>query len=419
MVKSIKDEGIGVVIDVVYNHTALSSDSNFNKIVPGYYYRLTSNGKFSNGSGCGNELASEREMVRKYIVDSVVYWAKEYKIDGFRFDLMGLIDIETMNAVRNALNEIDPSIIVYGEGWRGGSSTLIDANSSIKANISKIQGVAVFNDSTRDGIKGHVFERESPGFVGGMFDLNQSVKFGIVGCISHPDIDYSKVNYDKSAWASSPTQTINYIAAHDNLSLYDKFLASSPGLEEAYYKSMTRLSGAMFITSQGTPFMLSGTDFMRSKAGNDNSYNAPDSINSIKWNLKDTNRDVFDYYKGLIELRKAHPAFRMTTAKDVTKNLRFIDTQKQSIIAYTLENNARNDLWKTIVVAFNVSKQEEIITVPINTSWNVVVNSEKSGTGTLKVIAGNTLKLPAMSTLIVYDAKTAKAPTTNNKYSIL
>ncbi len=409
MVKAFKEAGIGVIMDVVYNHTALSADSDFSKIVPGYYYRLTPNGKFSNGSGCGNEIASERAMVRKLIVDSVVYWAKEYKIDGFRFDLMGLMDIQTMNEVRQALNQIDPSIIVYGEGWRGGSSTLIDAQSALKENISKIEGVAVFNDNTRDGIKGHVFESESPGFVGGKFDLAESIKYGIVGGISHPGVRYNEVNYDKSAWASSPAQCVNYISAHDNLSLYDKFAVSSPALSEADYKAMTQLSGAMFLTSQGTPFMLSGTDFMRSKEGNENSYNAPDSVNSIKWDLKDTNRDVFDYYKGLIALRKAHPAFRMATAKEVVDNLTFIEALKVSIIAYTLNNNARNDLWKTIVVAFNAGSEEETLTVPANTTWNVVVNGEKAGTETLTVVEGDTLKLAPMSALVAYDAKTAKA----------
>ncbi len=418
MVKAFKEEGIGVIMDVVYNHTALSADSDFNRIVPDYYYRLTPNGKFSNGSACGNEIASERAMVRKYIVDSVVYWAKEYKIDGFRFDLMGLIDIQTMNEVRQALNQIDTSIIVYGEGWRGGSSTLIDAQSALKENISKIEGVAVFNDNTRDGIKGHVFESESPGFVGGKFDLAESIKFGIVGGISHPGVQYNEVNYDKSAWASSPAQCVNYIAAHDNLSLYDKFFVSTPGLRDADYKAMTRLSGAMFLTSQGIPFMLSGTDFMRSKEGNENSYNAPDSVNSIKWDLKDTNRDVFDYYKGLIALRKAHPAFRMATAEEVVDNLTFIEASKESIIAYTLNNNARNDLWKTIVVAFNAGSEEETLTVPVNTTWNVVVNGEKAGTETLTVVEGDIIKLAPMSALVAYDARTAKSASIEAKHGL-
>lgn len=406
MVKAIKSQGIGVVMDVVYNHTALSADSDFNKIVPGYYYRMTSSGAFSNGSGCGNELASERLMVRKFIVDSVVYWAKEYKIDGFRFDLMGLHDTETMNEIAKALKEVNPSILIYGEGWTAGASTLPQNKQAVKANISKVPDVAVFNDSIRDGIKGHVFDSQAHGFISGKYDLKESVKFGITGAVSHPGVDYSQVNYDKMPFALSPGQSVNYVASHDNLTFYDKLLASTNGKSEEELKAMTKLGSAIVITSQGIPFMLSGTDFMRTKQGDENSYKSPDSINAIDWELKSRNMDVFEYHKGLIALRKAHPAFRMKTAQEVAENLKFIDTP-QHLIAYTIENNANGDSWKTILVAFNASDKDEIVNLPVNTQWNIVVNGEKAGVKILASVKGDSITVPAMSAIVAYDAETA------------
>lgn len=415
MVKAIKSEGIGVIMDVVYNHTALSANSDFNKIVPGYYYRMVSGEKFSNGSGCGNEIASERLMVRKFIVDSVVYWAKEYKIDGFRFDLMGLHDIETMNAVAAALKAVNPSVIIYGEGWTAGATPLPQKQQGIKANISKAPDIAVFNDSTRDAVKGHVFDEEKPGFVNGDFSLKESIKFGIVGAISHPDINYSKVNYDKIPYAASPSQCVNYISAHDNLTLYDKLVISSPGRTDEDYKAMTKMGGAIILTSQGIPFMLSGTDFMRSKDGDSNSYKSSDSINAIDWELKSTNNDVFEYYKGLASLRKLHPAFRMTAASQVNENLKFIEDIPESIIAYTIDNYANEDEWKTIFLAFNAGNNEETVSLPTHSVWNIVVNGEKAGVETLATINGNTITVPAMSTIVAYDAATVRTIPENNK----
>lgn len=407
MVKAIKSQGIGVVMDVVYNHTALSADSDFNKIVPGYYYRITSSGAFSNGSACGNELASERLMVRKFIVDSVVYWAKEYKIDGFRFDLMGLHDIDTMNGIARELKKVNPSILLYGEGWTAGASTLPQNKQAIKSNISKVPDIAVFNDNIRDGIKGHVFDSQAPGFISGKYDLKESVKFGITGAVSHPGVDYSQVNYDKMPFALSPGQSVNYVASHDNLTFYDKLLAATNGKSEEELKAMTKLGSAIVITSQGIPFMLSGTDFMRTKQGDENSYKSPDSINAIDWELKSRNMDVFEYHKGLIALRKAHPAFRMKTAQEVAENLKFIDTP-QHLIAYTIENNANGDSWKTILVAFNASDKDEIVNLPVNTQWNIVVNGEKAGVKILASVKGDSITVPAMSAIVAYDAETAR-----------
>ncbi len=408
MVKSFKEQGIGVIMDVVYNHTALSADSDFSKIVPGYYYRMTSGNKFSNGSGCGNETASERIMVRKFIVDSVCYWAKEYKVDGFRFDLMGLHDVETMNEVAAALKAINPSVLIYGEGWTASATTLPENQQAIKANISNVPDFAVFNDSTRDAIKGHVFDSEKPGFVSGDYSLKESIKFGIVGAINHSGVNYAQVNYDKAPYAASPTQCINYISAHDNLTLYDKFIVSAPGRTEEDYKNMTKLGGAMVLTSQGIPFMLSGTDFMRSKDGDSNSYKSSDSINGIDWDLKNKNIDIFKYYQGLISLRKAHPAFRMPDAAQVNENLKFVEETSENLIAYTIDNHANGDAWKTIFVAFNAGDKDETVSLPINTDWNIVVNGAKAGVETISTVSSDKIIIPAMSSIVAYDAKNVK-----------
>lgn len=418
MIKAIKEQGIGVVMDVVYNHTARSADSDFSLIVPGYYYRMVGN-KFSNGSGCGNETASERLLMRKFIVDSVCYWAREYKIDGFRFDLMGLHDIETMNAVAAALKEINPSVLLYGEGWTAGATTLPQNQQAIKANISKVPDFAVFNDSTRDGIKGHVFDSQKPGFINGDYSFKESIKFGIVGAVNHSGVRYEQVNYDKAAFAASPNQCINYISAHDNLTLYDKLVVSAPGRIEEDYKKMTKIGGAMVLTSQGIPFMLSGTDFMRSKKGDSNSYKSPDSINAIDWELKSKNFDVFEYYKGLISLRKAHPAFRMPDAAQINENLKFIDDTSESLIAYYIDNNANGDTWKTIFVAFNAGDKDETVSLPVNSDWNIVVNGDKAGVETISAVSGDKITVPAMSSIIAYDAATATKTADSKKLSSL
>jgi len=297
MVEALHKEDIRVVMDVVYNHTGASQDSSLNKIVPNYYYR-TDMGLFTNGSGCGNEIASQRSMVQKMIVDSVVYWAKEYHIDGFRFDLMGLLDMETMTMVRQALDDIDPSIIVYGEGWTGGASPLAESKRLVKANTFMVEGVGAFSDDLRDAIKGHVFESESPGFVNGNLEMEESVKFGIVGATMHSQIDYDAVNYSDFPWANSPEESINYAEAHDNLTLWDKLLATNPDDSRQDLIYMDKMSAGIILTSQGVPFIHAGMEFLRTKGGDDNSYQSPDEINMLDWSMKSKNIDVINYYKG-------------------------------------------------------------------------------------------------------------------------
>lgn len=404
MVQTLHENDISVVMDVVYNHTSETADSNFNKIVPDYYYRKDGE-TFSNGSGCGNETASERAMVRKYIVDSVVYWATEYKVDGFRFDLMGLHDIETMNAVREALNKIDPSILIYGEGWTGGNSTLPEYQRALKANASKLNDIAVFSDDLRDGIKGSVFVDTEQGFVSGREGMENTIRFGIVGSTMHSGIDYSKVNYSDEPWANAPTGTINYASAHDNLSLWDKLATSNSEDSVEDRIKMNKLSSAIVLTSQGIPFFQAGEEILRSKVKEDgtfdsNSYKSSDAVNSIKWDTKTDNIDVYNYYKGLIAFRKAHPALRMATTEEVQNNLTFVEGLEANVVAYEIKNAPNGESAEGIFVIHNANKQDITVTLP-NGTWNVYVNDEKAGTEILSTITDGKAVVSSISTLVL------------------
>ncbi|NLK09054.1 MAG: type I pullulanase [Firmicutes bacterium] len=403
LIQALKAAGIRVNMDVVYNHTFYTQSSHFNKLIPGYYYRQNDVGGFADGSGCGNELATERSMVRKMILDSVTYWAKEYKIDGFRFDLMGLMDIPTINEIRAALNEIDPTIMMYGEGWTGGYSPLPDNLKGLKGNVRELPGTGVFNDDLRDGLRGHVFFAEQPGFINGGVGKEESVKLGIVGAVRHDQVDYGSVIYTHEPWAAEPAQSINYAEAHDNLTLWDKLAAVCPNAESTDLMAMQKLCGAIILTSQGIPFLHAGMEFLRTKMGDANSYKSPDHINWIDWGLKQKHYDIFQYYRGLITLRRYHPAFRMTQSIDIQNHLRFLNVQSGNLLAYSLGGNANNDSWKTIVVIFNANQIEKSVTLPAD-DWIVVVNQHKAGTSVLDKIEGRQAVAPAMSALVLVDA---------------
>lgn len=408
MVKALKENGLRVVMDVVYNHTFLSADSHLNRLVPGYYYRYDGAGLFSNGSGCGNELASERSMVRKLIVDSVVYWATEYKIDGFRFDLMGLHDIETMRAVRRALDEVDPTILIYGEGWTGGLSPLPDHEKAVKVHVGQLPGIAVFNDDFRDGIKGAVFEAAQPGFVNGASAREETVKAGIVAATNHPHVHFGWVAYTKHPWAKEPGQSINYAESHDNLTLWDKLAATSADLPEEERIKMQKMSLAVLLTSQGIPFLQAGMDFLRTKFGDDNSYQSPDPINAIDWGRKARYFDVFAYTKGLIQLRKEHPAFRLRSAEEIARHLRFLSMPHEKMVGFTLEDHAGGDPWEKIVVIFNANPQGYEVELP-DKDWVVVVNGERSGVDRLHDVTDGRVTVPPRTTLVLADRESYEA----------
>ncbi|TXJ29414.1 MAG: type I pullulanase [Chitinophagaceae bacterium] len=381
LVKALHENGMKVVMDVVYNHTGLTDNSNFNQLVPGYYYRQTADGKLSNATACGNETASERAMMRKFIIESMAYWVKEYHIDGFRVDLMGVHDITTMNLASRELNRIKPGILLYGEGWTAGSSPLPDSVRALKKNVSKLEKIAVFSDDIRDGIKGSVFEHEDKGFVSGKPGAEESVKFGIVASCPHPQVDYTKVNYSKSPYARQPFQTVTYAECHDNHTLWDKLAISAKDATEEQRKQMHKLALSIVLTSQGIPFLHAGTEFLRSKKGVENSYESPDSINAIEWDQKTMHKDVVDYVKGLITLRKAHPAFRMTSAAAIAANLHFLKTEP-GLIAYTLNGSAVKDQWKKILVCFNGNAEQK--TWPLQGVWQMTVKNNEFQKGSVK-----------------------------------
>lgn len=372
MVKALHDAGIGVVMDVVYNHTAENDGSNFSLTAPGYYYRHRPDGSYSDASGCGNETASERQQMRDFIVNSVKYWAEEYHIDGFRFDLMAIHDTTTMNEVARELKKINPDIFVYGEGWTAGDSPLPIGARALKDNVSAMPEIAVFSDDIRDAIKGHYTDEKDRGFATGKPGLEETVKIGIVGATAHPQVDYSKGNNSKAPYASSPSQVINYVSCHDDLTLTDKLNKSLPNESVADRQRAAKLAQTIVFTSQGTPFMFAGEEVFRDKKGVHNSYNSPDSINAIDWGLKHDNADLFNYYVELIKLRKGHPAFRMTSAEDVAKHLVFDDVKGQTgLISYSLKDNANGDPWKEIKVIFNGSSEPRRIKVA-KANWIVV-----------------------------------------------
>ncbi len=364
VVKTFHDNGLRVVMDVVYNHTALTETSNFNQLVPGYYYRQTADGKFSNATACGNETASERPMFRKFMLESMKYWVQEYHIDGFRVDLMGVHDIETMNLISKELHKIKPDILLYGEGWTAGSSPLPDSLRAVKANARKLDRIAVFSDDIRDGIKGHVFTHEEKGFASGKPGLEESIKFGIVASLQHPQVDYSKVNYSKAPYAAQPFQTVTYAECHDNHVLWDKLAISAKNVSVEDRLNMYKLALSIVLTSQGISFLHAGTEFLRSKKGVENSFESPDSINAINWDLKTRNKEVFEFVKALIRLRKEHPAFRMTRAKDIATGIRFMNNLPAGVVGYTINSALVNDDWKKIMIIFNGSGQSQKIEWP-------------------------------------------------------
>lgn len=405
MVKALHDNGIGVIMDVVYNHTAQNDDSNFSLTAPGYYYRHRDDGSYSDASGCGNETASERQQMRDFIINSVKYWADEYHIDGFRFDLMAIHDIETMNEVAAELKKINPDIFVYGEGWTAGDSPLPVEKRALKDNVSQMPQVAVFSDDLRDAVKGHYTNAADRGFATGKPGNEETVKIGIVAATDHPQVNYSKGNNSKKPYALSPTQVINYVSCHDDLTLTDKLIKSLPDESTADRQRAAKLAQTIVFTSQGTPFMFAGEEIFRDKKGVHNSYKSPDSINAIDWSKKHENADLFNYYRELIKLRKSHPAFRMTTAEDVAKHIVFDNTSNESnLISYSIKDNANGDAWKEIKLIFNGSDDSKEVKVPKG-NWIVVAQDGQLNAEGLGMSKGGKLTVAPRSALILAKEK--------------
>lgn len=401
MVQALHKAGIRVILDVVYNHTFNIDGSNFQKTYPGYYFRHRPDGTYSDGSGCGNETASEKPLMREFMVESVKYWVNEYHIDGFRFDLMGVHDIETMNLIRAELNKIDPSIYVYGEGWSAGSCAYPQEKLAMKANARQLNGIGAFSDEMRDALRGPFSDDKKGGFLAGMPNCEESIKFGIAGAIDHPQVDMTKVNYSKTAWTNEPSQMIAYVSCHDDMCLTDRLRATVPNISDDELIRLDLLAQTAVLTSQGVPFLLSGEEMLRDKKGEHNSFRSPDSINRFDWNNLKRYPQVFDYYSKLIALRKAHPAFRMGNAEDVKKNLVFLDAP-EGVVAFQLKNNAGGDSWKDIIVVLNANKTERAINVPEGLYTKVLANGKVDENG-LGILNGSSVTVAPQSALIIHN----------------
>ena len=416
MVQALHKAGIRVILDVVYNHTYDIDHSNFQRTYPDYYYRKIatvpdgSPSGYSNGSGCGNETASEQPMMRRFMLESVKYWINEYHIDGFRFDLMGIHDIETMNQIRQMVDEIDPTIFIYGEGWSAGSCAYPNELLGMKANISKMPGIAAFSDEIRDALRGPFSDDTKPGWLGGVPE-EESLKFGIVGAIRHPQVKMKKVNYSEKPWAQEPIQMISYVSCHDDMCLVDRLKASIPGLNKPLTSDLSPLTPELIrldllaqtavFTSQGVPFMLSGEELLRTKQGVHNSFESPDSINQLDWANKMKYPQVFEYYKNLIALRRHHPAFRLGSADLVRRHLEFLDTPK-GVVAFRLKNYAGRDDWRNIIVILNASKKAQQIAIPAS-SYTVVCRDGVINENGLATVTGDKAVVSPQSAIILHD----------------
>ena len=401
MVQALHRAGIRVILDVVYNHTFDINGSNFQKTYPDYFYRKTAEAKYSDGSGCGNETASEKPLMREFMKESVEYWIKEYHIDGFRFDLMGVHDIETMNEIRAMVDLIDPSIYIYGEGWSAGSCAYPQEKLAMKANTKQLNGIGAFCDDMRDALRGPFSDDHKGGFLIGEPDQEESIKFGIVGAIAHPQIDMTKVNYSREAWTNEPSQMVAYVSCHDDMCLTDRLRATVPYITDDELIRIDLLAQTAVLTSQGVPFILSGEEMLRDKKSVHNSFRSPDSINRLDWNNLKRYPQVFDYYAGLIALRKAHPAFRMGKAEEVRKHLEFVDAPK-GVVAFRLKDNAGGDAWRNIYVVLNSQKTPQNVKVAEGSYTTVVANGKVNADG-LGLISGSTLTVAPQSALIVHD----------------
>ena len=401
MVQALHKAGIRVILDVVYNHTFDINGSNFQKTYPDYFFRKNAEGKYSDGSGCGNETASEKPLMRQFMKESVLYWVTEYHIDGFRFDLMGVHDIETMNEIRAAVDKIDPSIYMYGEGWSAGSCAYPQDKLAMKANARQLNGIGAFSDEMRDALRGPFSDDTKGGFLAGVPGQEESIKFGIAGAINHPQIDMTKVNYSDKAWTNEPSQMVAYVSCHDDMCLTDRLRASIPYIGDDELIRLDLLAQTAVFTSQGVPFILSGEEMLRDKKGVHNSFRSPDSINRLDWNNMKRYPQVFDYYAGLISLRKQHPAFRMGSAEEIRKHLNFLNAPA-GVVAYQLKDNAGGDSWKNIIVVLNSQKTPQTVTVPENTYTMVLANGKVDANG-IGLLSGNTLTVAPQSALIVHD----------------
>ena len=394
MIKGLHDNGISVIMDVVYNHVYDEKTFCFNKLVPMYFSRVT-NGIVSNGSGCGNDTATERSMVRKYIVDSVCYWANEYHIDGFRFDLVGLMDVETINAIVTEVHKRHPNVVFYGEGWTMKTNLTKDVPLATQTNSGLTPGFAYFNDTLRDALRGSTFYSDALGFVNGAVGLGEKLESCFRGL---------------PFWCSDPSQTINYISCHDNNTFLDRIALASPEKSMTDLIRMNKLGAVFYMTAQGIPFMQAGEEMLRSKPNGkggfvENSYNSPDSVNSIKWNLLDKKEymDTLEFYKGLIRFRKAHPVLRMTSVVDILSNLIPVHCDDPHVGAFRIRGDVEGEPSEELFLIFSAAEEEKTVSLPEG-KWHICINAECAGTETIAT-AAKTVSVPPLSALVLVKGK--------------
>ena len=401
-VKALHDNDISVVMDVVYNHVQSGGDFCFNKIVPGYFSRINDDGSYSNGSGCGNDTASERSMVRKYIVDSVCYWADEHHIDGFRFDLVGLLDTETVNEIVTEVHKDHPDVIFYGEGWTLDTNVTKEGYTlATQPNAQHTPGFAYFNDTIRDSLKGSVFEDMDKGYVSGKTDLEETLTRCFLGA---------------DTWCPSPAQTVNYASCHDNLTLFDRLQTARPEAGREDLIRMNNLAAAVYMTAQGVPFMQAGEEMLRTKVNSDgsfnsNSYNSSDAVNCLKWgDLEDeAYAQVFAYYKGLIEFRKAHGALRLGTAEEVASAVTAVDGLDANVLAFDIKGGVNGETAEELFIIFNANEESASVALPEG-KWNVYVNGEKAGTQALATVSGGSAEVAPISAMVLVKEDAPVAP---------
>lgn len=386
MVMACHKAGIRVIMDVVYNHVMDAATSNFELTAPGYFFRFKKDGSLANGSGCGNETASDHKMMQEYMVQSIQYWMREYHIDGFRFDLMGIHDIETMNAIREAASAIDPKVLLYGEGWAAEAPAYPEDKLAMKANMSRVPGVAAFSDELRDALRGPFWDDKKGAFLIGETGHEEMIKFGIMGAID--------------GWAKEPTQMIAYVSCHDDMCLVDRLHSTAPDATENEVIALDKLAQTAVFTSQGIPFIFNGEEVLRDKKGVHNSYKSPDSINAIDWNNKARYRDLFDYYCGLIAMRKAHKAFHQGTTELVRKNMKFLKAE-DCIVAFQISGTDVNDDWKNIIVILNSNKKPISVDIPHN-NYNIVCSAGKIDLNGLDKICADKISVAPQSATIMW-----------------
>ena len=391
MIQALHKAGFRVILDVVYNHTTDASKTGVERTMPGYFYRMSEYGTFFDGSGCGNETASEQAMFQKYMLESLEWWMKEYHIDGFRFDLMAIHDIETMNLISERLHAIDPDVVIYGEGWAAQAPAYPAEQIALKVNTHMLDKVGAFSDNIRDAVRGPL-GCENAGFMDGVAGNKPNVEFGIVGGIEHPQVTVE-------AWTSNPLQHVSYVSCHDDHCLRDRLEEATKASEKDRLK-MVKLAQTAVYTSQGIPFIFTGEELYRHKQGVKNSYNKPDSINAIDWTYKTQYKDLVDYYAGLAAIRHAHPGFCLGDAALVREKLEFIEVDDPCVVAFRISGLEGIDSAKSLTVLLNGSKKNVKVNIPQG-NYTVLAKDGKADADGLNAYSGSTISASATSATIL------------------